>query len=163
MSDDLKKDDDIRLHRGPEHSSPYPVSRQAPSMDLVDVAKQIKDADQMVNARAGAKLKVIADQIRALQKEAHAVLDETRRDQQLHTARCHFKRQPGKIYHLYQHPNGETYFSMLSPEDWQDNPPHTYIDSYRLEADMSWTPLAEFDHQDDSNELVQRLLQSATE
>jgi len=158
MSDDYKKHDSAERHAGPDHSSPYPVSRLAPAFDLVDVAKQIQQADQMVNTRASSKLKVIADQIKALQEEARDVLEETQRDQELHRAQCNFKRQPGHIYHLYRRPDGTLYFSMLSPEDWNGRPPHEYRNSYRLEADQSWTPVEELDRSDDTQELVQRLL-----
>lgn len=157
MSDKREKPGAAR-HRGADHSSPYPVSRLAPPTDLVDLARQISSADAMVNARASAKLKVIADQIRALQNEARAVLEETRRDQKLHHARCNLKRRPGQIYHLYEKPGGELYFSLLSPDDWRGKPPDHFEGSYRLENDMSWTPADRLDEPDDTGELVRRLL-----
>ncbi|MCW8853359.1 MAG: DUF2452 domain-containing protein [Gammaproteobacteria bacterium] len=145
-------------HQGDDRTSPYPVSRLAPQVELVDLARQISEADAMVNTRVSAKLKVIADQIKSLQTEAKSVLEEARLDQDLHRAECNFKRIPGKIYHLYQKNNGNTYFSMLSPDDWGGSMPHKYIDSYRLENDMSWLPVDRLDEKDDSRELVNRLL-----
>ena len=145
-------------HKGESSTSPYPVSRLAPQVELVDLARQISEADAMVNARVSAKLKVIADQIKSLQTEARSVLEEARLDQDLHRAECNFKRIPGKIYHLYQKTNGNTYFSMLSPDNWAGRMPHDYINSYRLENDMSWLPLDRLDEKDDSRELVNRLL-----
>ncbi len=149
----------IETHRGPDHSAPYPVSRLAPPIALVDLAREIEKADQMVNVRVSAKLRVIADQIKALQEEARAVLDEARQDQDLHHAHCSFKRLPGHIYHLYQKKDGSHYFSMLSPADWRDSPPHTFVGSFRLETDMSWTPSEKLDTPDDSRRLVKRLLE----
>ncbi len=145
-------------HKGPENTSPYPVSRLAPQIELVDLARQISQAEAMVNTRVSAKLKVIADQIRALQAEAKSVLEEARQDQELHQAKCNFKRIPGRLYHLYKKSDGSTYFSMLSPEDWQGRAPHEYLNTYRLENDLSWTPLERLDEEDDSGELVKRLL-----
>lgn len=145
-------------HQGENFSAPYPVSRLSPQVELVDLARQIAEADAMVNNRVSAKLKVIADQIRALQTEAHKILDDARQDQQLHRAECHFKRIPGKLYHLYEKNDGKTYFSMLSPEDWNGRCPHRYLNSYRLENDMSWTPAQKLEEPDDSRELVNRLL-----
>lgn len=145
-------------HEGESRTSPYPVSRLAPPISLVDAARQIEQADQMVGNRVSSKLKVIADQIRALQEEARSVLNEAERDQDLHHVRCNFKRQPGKIYHLYQKEDGSRYFSMLSPEEWRGQPPHEFLGSFRLEADYSWTPAERLDETDDSHELVQRLL-----
>lgn len=145
-------------HHGESSTAPYPTSRLAPQVELVDLARQISEADAMVNTRVSAKLKVIADQIKSLQAEARMVLEEAQLDQDLHRAECNFKRIPGKVYHLYQKAGGQIYFSMLSPDDWQGRSPHQYINSYRLEADMSWLPLERLGEKDDSRELVNRLL-----
>ena len=157
MSDDTNKYSGP-AHDGPEHASPYPLSRLAPATELVDLAQQIADADAMLNTRVSAKLKVIADQVKVLQAEARAILEETQRDQDLHRVACNFKRQPGRIYHLYQRSDNSRYFSMLSPEEWRGNPPHTFLGSYRLESDMSWTPAEAIDEPDDTRAMVQRLL-----
>ncbi|MDA8165327.1 MAG: DUF2452 domain-containing protein, partial [Desulfobacteraceae bacterium] len=117
---------------------------------LVDLAREIEEAERMVNARVDAKLQVIAGQIKALQEEARAVLAEARQDQQLHHARCHFQRRPGQVYHLYRQDDGSLTFSLLSPNDWQGRPPHPFVGSYRLEADLSWTPLADVARPDDT-------------
>lgn len=142
---------------------PYAANRLGPSIDLVDMAHEIATADNMVNTRVSAKLKVIADQIRHLQQEARDILEETQRDQQLHHAECHFKRIPGKTYHLYEKSTGRQYFSMLSPDDWSDTPPHSFVGSFRLENDMSWTALDNINDQqdDDSREIVERLLKNS--
>lgn len=128
-------------HDGPERNSPYPVSRLAPVIELADLAREIGEADRMLNVRVNAKLQVIADQIKVLQHEARCVLAEAKQDQDLNHARCNFQRKPGSIYHLYRAKDGSIYFSMLSPEDWQNSPPHDFLGSYRLENDMSWTKI----------------------
>jgi hypothetical protein len=131
--------------RSPHAASPYPLSRLSAPHDLIDVAREIQTADSALAAVAGAQLETIARQIRELQREAARVLEATRRDAELHRARCRFKKLPGHIYHLYRRPDGERYFSMLSCADWGDAPPHEYEGSYRLEADMRWTPASEID------------------
>jgi len=160
VDDELKRYDGKALHRGPDHAAPYPVSRLAPAIELVDLAREIAQADTMVNSRVSAKLKVIADQVRSLQAQAREALEQASRDQALHHAQCNFQRRPGHIYHLYCRTDGSRYFSMLAPADWRGGAPHSFEGSYRLEADMSWTPL---DGEgpaadDDSRELVARLL-----
>ena len=48
---------------------------------------------------------------------------------------------------------------MLSPDDWHGRPPKPFVGSYRLQADMSWTPADTVgDARDDSRQLVARLL-----
>lgn len=154
MSDEKK----AVLHQGGDRSSPYPVSRLAPAFQAPQLAEEIERAESMLSARTGAKLRVIADQIKSLQEEARKVLDEARDEQALTRAECAFKRLPGKVYHLYRRADGSRYFSMLSPEDWRGDPPHAFEASYRLEADYSWTPLESPDQQDDTGDLVQQLL-----
>ncbi len=126
------------LHEGADRSAPYPVSRMAPAIELVDMAREIAEADRMLGNVSHGKLKQIAEQIRALQQQAHAVLESSRRDQQLHRARCNFQRKPGAIYHLYRGADGVEQFSMLSPAEWGTGAPGEFLGSYRLESDMSW-------------------------
>lgn len=154
----MSDDDKALLHRGDARSSPYPMSRLAPAFQAPELAEEVARAESMLSARTSAKLRVIADQIKALQAEAHKVLDEARDEQALTHAECAFKRIPGKVYHLYRRGDGRTYFSMLSPADWNDSPPDAFAGSYRLEADYSWTPAERLDAADDTGQVVQQLL-----
>lgn len=122
--------------------SPYPTSRLSPAISLVDVAAEIERADRTIGAVTHAKLEVIAKQIRALQDEARAVVAAAEESALLHRARCQFVRRPGHVYHLYRKPDGEAYFSMLSPLEWGE-PPHPYVASYKLENDLSFTRVGE--------------------
>lgn len=131
--------DDGGKHRGPAHSSPYGLSRLAPAITLVDVAAEIQRADEMIGTVTASKLDVIAEQIRRLQEQARAILDDAKRDLELHRARCAFPRLVGKTYHLYEKPDGDLYWSMVSPDEWGGAPPHAFRGSYRLEGDQSWT------------------------
>jgi hypothetical protein len=146
------------IHKGADHSAPYPVSRLAPGFGLADLAREIEQADLVVSGRLSGQLQVIAEQVKALQSQARRILEQARDDQRLHHARCAFKRIPGRIYHLYQEADGSSAFSMLSPDDWRGQPPKPFIGSYRLETDMSWTPLDSIDRPDDSRQLVAQLL-----
>lgn len=155
------KENKPKLHQGADHSAPYPVSRLGAPTELVDLAREIQTADQLTHAKANAKLRVIADQIRNLQDEARQVLEEVKQEQDLHRVQCNFPRKPGQHCHLYRKPDNTRYFSLLSPEDWNGKPPHDYLGGYRLEADMSWTSLDKLNMDDDSHALVNRLLDSA--
>jgi hypothetical protein len=80
-----------------------------------------------------------------LQEQAESVLRETQAAADLHRASCKFKKIVGQVYHLYRRPNGERYFSLLSPQDWAGQPPHSFEGSYRLESDMRFTPAADIE------------------
>jgi hypothetical protein len=160
---DATKRDDGGTHEGDARTSPYPVSRLAPVHDLVDVARRIQEADAVVGAVATAELTVIAEQIRRLQEEAQRVLERTKRNLELHRARCAFIRKPGGVYHLYRRPDGEVWFSMIGPDEWgAPDPGRVFEGSYRLEVDQSWTRIDQGDApaQRSPGELVQRLLGS---
>lgn len=150
------------LYKGEDHSAPYPISRLSPAFDLVELAREIAEADERVTARANAQLQVIADQMKALQEEARKVLQQAQQDQQLNHARCAFTRVPGRIYHLYRRSDGTLEFSMLSPDDWGGSPPNDHIDSYLLGVDMRWTPLDQLAEREDSRETVAALLHGLT-
>jgi DICT domain-containing protein len=128
-------------YRGPANSAPYALSRLSGPVSLVEVAKEIEQADQWIASTANAKLSVIASQMRALREAAEQVLAKAEQDAALHRAEAHFKRYPGRAYHLYERADGTRYWSLLSPEDWQDKMPHTFVGSFRLEADQSFTAL----------------------
>jgi hypothetical protein len=137
--------------------------------DLIELARYVEQADSHTKAIAGGKLELISDQIKALQAQARKVLEDARRDVELSHAKCNFQRRPGRTYHLYKKKPGdrekvtnlpnhpadtlqgeEVFFSMLSPNEWGGNPPHEYLDSYRLEYDMSWTPVERIKQRDQS-------------
>jgi hypothetical protein len=128
-------------HLGPPRSSPYPVSRLAAPIGLVDAAREIEKADQTIRAHVSGKLQVIAEQMRALRVQAESILQAAQRDAELHRAACHFQKRPGQAYHLYEKPDGTRYFSMLSPHDWGGAPPHAFQGTFRLEVDQSWTAM----------------------
>lgn len=127
--------------------------------DLVELARQIQTADIQIKNTACSKLSVIAEQVKFLQQQAQKILEEAANSKELHCdAACNFKKVPGKIYHLYQRESGQRYFSMLSPQEWGTGLKDTYLDSYRLEFDMSWTPVDKIQEQEGTKRWANELL-----
>ena len=137
MSDDFRRAGPGH-HDGPARTSPYPLSRLSAPHDLVDVAREIQKADEIIGAVTSGKLALIAEQIRLLQEQARAVIDEARRDVDLHRAACAFRKRPGAVYHLYRKADDSLYFSMLSPEDWRGEPPDAFEGSHVLGVDQTF-------------------------
>ncbi len=158
--------DDTKRYAGPnvstaQSSSPYPLSRMSAVHDLVDAAKEIQKADQVIAAVTSERLGAIAEQIRALQDQAREVLARAQRDATLHRAECRFQKVPGQLYHLYRRDrdgSGALYFSMLSPDDWKGSPPDPYAGTFRLESDATFTPLEEVTARDGRAVTARRLL-----
>lgn len=69
--------------RGPAHRSPYPVSRRAPPNDLVMTARLIAEADDALSIQAAGKLRSLAEQLEALQKQARQILRQTEQSREL--------------------------------------------------------------------------------
>ena len=44
------------------------------------------------------------------------VLEEARRNGELHHAACNMVKKPGSVYYLYKRPSGQLYLSLLSPQ-----------------------------------------------
>ena len=148
---------------GPARAAPYALSRMAPSFSLVDVAKEIEKADEMLATVTGGKLGVIADQIRHLQEQARRMLERAQRDAELHRARCRFEKKPGGVYHLYLKDDGERWFLLMGPDEWIRPQPQTFEGSYRLEADMSFTRVDVSDEEPRADlEAVRALLAGAS-
>jgi hypothetical protein len=122
----------------PSKSATYPLSRLSASISLVDTAREIARADEVIGLAATGKLQQIAEQIRALQAQAEQVLAEARESSMLHRARCSLQKRVGHTYFLYKKTEDELYFSLLSPEEW-GTPPDEFVGAFRLEPDMSWT------------------------
>lgn len=159
MSEDERKR--TEKHRGPERASPYAISRLSGPVSLVDVAREIERADQAIASTAGAKLEVIAEQMRALRAQAEDVLQKAQVDAELHRAEARFVRHVGKTYHLYERTTGQRYWSLLSPDDWSGAPPHGFVGSFRLEADQSWTPLDRAGARDRERATIDELIRTA--
>jgi hypothetical protein len=132
---------------GPDHASPYPVSRLGAPVSLVDTAKLIESASATVAMRTNAQLEVIVEQIRALQEQAKEIVERAGRDLDLIHAECRFRRVPGRIYHLYEKA-GHRYFSMVAPDEFSYTQPG-FVASFRYEHDESWTRVDEIAARDD--------------
>lgn len=129
-------------HGGPARTSPYPTHRLAPPHSLVDLAREIERADEVLHCTTHGRLDELAEQIRLLQARAREIIAEAAVDRYLHRAGCSFSRRVGASYHLYRRENGSVYFSMLAPEEWKE-PPHEFVGTFRLNGDRSWTAIEE--------------------
>lgn len=147
---------------GVELVSSYQTNRVGDPMDLVALAEQVQKGDDFVKANAGNKLTVIADQIRYLQEQARKVLVEAKRDADLHHAACNIVKKPGTMYYLYQRPSGQKYFSIISPKEWGPSCPHPYLGAFKLQYDMSWTPIEEVEKRDADIAIMDKLISQQT-
>ncbi|XP_003976215.2 uncharacterized protein C1orf50 homolog [Takifugu rubripes] len=143
---------------GLELVSAYQTNRAGDPLDLVALASQVQKGDDFIKANACNKLTVIADQIRYLQEQARKVLQDAKRDADLHHAACNIVKKAGNIYYLYQRPSGQKYFSIISPKEWGPSCPHPFINAFKLQHDMSWTPLEQVEKRDAELAIMDKLV-----
>ncbi|CAG2244388.1 Uncharacterized protein C1orf50,Uncharacterized protein C1orf50 homolog [Mytilus edulis] len=134
------------------------TNKHADPMDLVALAQTIQKADEMTKARVGSKLTVIADQIRYLQEQAKKHLEDAKRDNIIHHAACNLVKRPGTMYYMYERESGQKYMSILSPEEWGASCPHEFVGAYKLEYDLSWTPIEEVAEKSQEFALIDKIL-----
>ncbi|ETN76278.1 hypothetical protein NECAME_11784, partial [Necator americanus] len=84
----------------------YRQTNRASADDLVALAQQLTTARELVKGRACDRLRTIAEQMEQLQKAAIRVLEEAKRDEELHNVACNLQKQPGHVYHLYRGKDG---------------------------------------------------------
>ena len=89
------------------------------------------------NSATFSKLKLLVKQAELLKEQIKDVINEGVLNQNLHEVKCNFQKKSGQTYYLYKK-NETYYFSLLSPEDWNDNPPNTFINSYYYDYDKSF-------------------------
>ncbi|KAK3512361.1 hypothetical protein QTP70_006295 [Hemibagrus guttatus] len=147
---------------GLELVSSYHTNRVGDPMDLVALAQQVQKGDEFIRANACNRLTVIAEQIRYLQEQARKVLEEAKRDADLHHAACNVVKKPGNVYYLYVRDSGQRYFSILSPKEWGSSCPHKSLGAYKLQYDMSWTPLEDVEKREAEISVMDKLLNSQT-
>ncbi|XP_037107115.1 uncharacterized protein C1orf50 homolog isoform X1 [Syngnathus acus] len=147
---------------GLELVSSYQTTRMGDTMDLVALATQLQKGDDFIKANACNKLSVIADQIRYLQERARKVLEEAKRDAELHHAACNLVKKAGNMYYLYQRPSGQKYFSIISPAEWGPGCPHQFVGAFKLQHDMSWTPEGDVQERDTEIAIMDKLLSQQT-
>lgn len=138
--------------------SAYQTTRVGDPTDLVALATQVQKGDEFIRANACNRLTVIADQIKYLQEQARKVLDDAKKDADLHHAACNMVKKPGNMYYLYLRPSGQRYFSIISPQEWGPSCPHQFIGAYKLQYDMSWTPIEDVDKKDSEIAIMDKLL-----
>ena len=107
--------------------------------DLEKLIETLTQSETHVKNTAYNKLSVIGEQIKFLQKQAHEILANASKDSELHNLPCNFVKSPGQIYHLYERPSGDKFWSMVSPEEFGSSCKNEHLGSYRMEVDRSFT------------------------
>ena len=122
-------------------------------------------ADKFTRAVAGSKLSAIAEQVKFLQAQANKCLQDAQRDKEINHMACNMVRRPGNVYYIYKRKSviknqiSTEYMSLIAPEEWGPDGPE-FVTAYKLNHDMTWTPMADIAQKDAENAKIDQLLQT---
>ncbi len=84
----------------------------------------------------------IKEQVETLIRQAQAVHDRISISEKIYQADCGFKPTPACVYFLYQKKDESCLISMVSPAEWGNKMPYTFIAEVELLADHTWKILS---------------------
>lgn len=91
-----------------------------------------------------AQLKLLYFQMKHLESQAKEIIENAEKQNELHQIKKNFRLVSGETYHLYEEKNGDKYFSLLSPKEWnlsknnKKQKQNTYIGSYYYDYDKQF-------------------------
>ncbi|HOJ63898.1 MAG TPA: DUF2452 domain-containing protein [Spirochaetota bacterium] len=118
--------------------SSIPTRTSDPKISIVDQAKEIEKASEILTLKVNSKLEVILKQIKFLQEEAKKIINEAYQDIELHKVRCSFEKKPEEIIYLYKDDKKDLFFSRISPEEWGEMINYEYLGAYKMRIDRSF-------------------------
>lgn len=104
---------------------------ELPNLQILEQDKIIKAVQR--NSNNYSKLKILFKQMQNIKNEIEEVIKESIETENLEKIKCNFKKITGKNYFLYQKPNNDLFFSMLSPKEW--NSKNLFIAEYFYDYD----------------------------
>ena len=69
-----------------------------------------------------------------LAAEFQKFVEEYNWNQLVYSAKFSFEPVIGEVYHLYSKTNGDTFLSLISPDEWKQE----YIASFKLDSNNKW-------------------------
>ncbi|KAM3173660.1 hypothetical protein ACTXT7_012109 [Hymenolepis weldensis] len=135
--------------------------------DLVELATAAQNAIESVNSNTSTKLREIVSQMLTLKDRAVKILEEAKRDAQLHQAICNMVKRPGCIFYFYRNGDSELVASIVSPSEWGKTCPYaSFFGTFQLQYDQSWLPVEQLNNktsrQMEIDSLVDRLRDKPT-
>ena len=109
---------------------------QIPNIEELHQNKMIRAIQR--NSNNYGKLKVLLKQMKNIQDEIETLCLESIEVDYLEEVDCNFKKIPGKSYYLYMKPDGQKFFSMIAPNEW--NTKNRFLNEYFYDYDLTFQP-----------------------
>ena len=109
---------------------------QIPNIEELHQNKMIRAIQR--NSNNYGKLKVLLKQMKNIQDEIETLCLESIEVDYLEDVDCNFKKIPGNSYYLYLKPDGQKFFSMIAPNEW--NTQNKFLNEYFYDYDLTFQP-----------------------
>ena len=110
----------------------YGTNISAPAIEVQNMQTWKKTSVHKFNKSFQNKVGLIKDQYSELVKEF-------KENEKLYSAKISFEPVIGETYHLYNNQNGESFISLIDPNDWNKE----YLGSYKLNHDHCWERISQ--------------------
>ena len=109
---------------------------QIPNIEELQQHKMVRAIQR--NSNNYGKLKVLLKQMKNIRDEIETLCLESIEVDYLEEVDCNFKKIPGKSYYLYMKPDGQKFFSMIAPNEW--NTKNRFLNEYFYDYDLTFQP-----------------------
>lgn len=88
------------------------------------------------------QLQQLYDQMQVLVKQANNIKSRVHVSERIYLSQMNFEPIIGQTYFLYEKAERENVLSMISPQEWGNNPPYqSFVAKVKLLADHTWEVL----------------------
>lgn len=106
---------------------PYGSNIGSPAIKLVDIQGWKDSKIQKVN-------KILENRFLDLQREYEKLIEDFEINKLIYESKFNFEPVIGGIYHLYYSKKGETFLSLIGPNEWKME----FIGSFKYDHDNKW-------------------------
>jgi len=117
-----------------------PTFRSLAETLIQDAHGALRETKREIKDSAYKRLELLDRMQRELVDKAREILEQARRDVNLHEIKMTCAKTRGHVYYLYENPGGDRFFSLLAPQEYyQADPDAVYYGSWLLNYDGTWS------------------------
>ena len=94
---------------------------------------------QATKGQTQIQLDMLLEQMKLIAAQAQEIKERVALSQRIYETQMTFDPDVGGIYYLYLKKSGETFLSLISPQEWKTG--HTWLAKVELAADHTWKVL----------------------
>jgi hypothetical protein len=95
-------------------------------------------AQKAMQEQTQMQLDMLLEQMKTIAGQAQKLKERAEMSSQIYEAKMSFKPVVGHHYYLYEKKDSTKTLSLVSPTDWNNNCPYTFLHKVKLLADHTW-------------------------